>query len=144
MSAEPRTPGPDPDEIWGELVRIAFDGRDAWRRTVVERTGLPFSRIRALNRLAKLGPMTLKQLAHAATMDAPAATVTVNDLEARGLVIRETDPCDRRSKLVTLTDAGRAAVALVADTPDPAPEALRAFSPADLRRLGDMLRRLQD
>jgi hypothetical protein len=35
--------------------------------------------------------MTVKQVAAAATMDAPAATVAVNDLEERGLV-RADDP----------------------------------------------------
>ncbi|CAM4091092.1 MarR family winged helix-turn-helix transcriptional regulator [Tsukamurella strandjordii] len=143
MPAEPVT-RPDPDEVWGSLVRVAFDGRDGWRRAVVERTGLPFSRIRALTRLARSGPMTLKQLAHAATMDPPATTVTVNDLEERGLVVRDTDPADRRAKLVTLTDAGRAVVALVADTPDPAPAPLREFTPTELGALADMLRRLQE
>ena len=43
----------------------------------------------------------------AATIDAPAATVAVNDLEDRGLVVRETDPTNRRCKVVSLTDAGR-------------------------------------
>ena len=57
--------------------------------------------------------MTVKEVAAAATIDAPAATVAVNDLEARGLVVRETDPNNRRSKLVSLTDAGRDLVAEV-------------------------------
>ena len=57
--------------------------------------------------------MTVKEVAAAATIDAPAATVAVNDLEERGLVVRETDPTNRRSKLVSLTDAGRDVVATV-------------------------------
>lgn len=142
MPAEPRT-RPDPDDVWSALVRVAFDGRDAWRRAVVERTGLPFSRIRVLNRLAALGPMTLKQLAHAATIDAPAATVTVNDLEDRGLVVREPDPADRRSKRVSITDAGRAVVAVIEATPDPPPPPLHEFTDEELSNLADMLRRLQ-
>ena len=51
--------------------------------------------------------MSVKQVAQAATMDAPAATVAVNDLEDRGLVVRTPDPTNRRCKLVSLTDAGR-------------------------------------
>ena len=51
--------------------------------------------------------MTVKEIGAAATIDAPAATVAVNDLEERGLVVRETDPANRRCKLVSLTDAGR-------------------------------------
>ena len=88
---------------------------------MVEQTGLPFSRIRILSRLSRRS-MTVKQVAHAATMDAPAATVAVNDLEERGLVVRETDPTNRRCKVVSLTDAGRAMVRKIDAVDDPAPE----------------------
>ena len=51
--------------------------------------------------------MSVKELARAATIDAPAATVAVNDLEERGLVVREVDPTNRRCKIVSLTEAGQ-------------------------------------
>ena len=94
------------DKVWREMAALVFDNRDRWKRAVVEQSGLPFSRIRILKRLAHR-PMTVKEVAHAATIDAPAATVAVNDLEDRGLVVRQTDPTNRRCKLVSLTDAGR-------------------------------------
>ncbi|MCM6772095.1 MarR family transcriptional regulator [Nocardia sp. CDC159] len=133
---------PTPDEVWRLLTHLVMDTRDTWKRAVIERTGLPFSRIRVLRRL-RSGPMTLQQLAQAATMDAPATTVTVNDLEERGLVVRAIDPGNRRSKLVSITDAGRAVVAEAAATPDPAPEPLAALPPRDLRALRDLLRKLE-
>ncbi|MFI5776559.1 MarR family winged helix-turn-helix transcriptional regulator [Nocardia sp. NPDC051570] len=133
---------PTPDEVWQLLTHIVMDTRDIWKRAVVERTGLPFSRFRVLRRLCA-GPMTITQLARAATMDAPATTVNVNDLEERGLVIRQTDPTDRRSKLVSITDAGRAMVAHAKTTPDPAPEELTALSPNELRDLSGLLRKLE-
>ncbi|WP_084161757.1 MarR family winged helix-turn-helix transcriptional regulator [Nocardia sp. BMG51109] len=119
-----------------------MDTRDQWKRAVVERTGMAFSRIRVLRRLRQ-GPMTIKDLARATTMDAPATTVTVNDLEQRGLVVRRTDPSDRRSKLVSATESGLALLADAYATPDPAPDTLAAFSPADLAVLRDLLRRLE-
>ncbi|MBF6175734.1 MarR family winged helix-turn-helix transcriptional regulator [Nocardia blacklockiae] len=119
-----------------------MDTRDQWKRAVVERTGMPFSRIRVLRRLRQ-GPMTVKELARAATMDAPATTVTVNDLEERGLVVRETDPADRRSKLVSATESGLAVLADALATPDPAPASLAALSPAQLRTLHELLRELE-
>src|SRR5215207_9916534 len=66
------------DEVWRTIASLVHDNRDGWKRAVVEQTGLPFSRIRILKRLSRQ-PMTVKQLAHAATMDAPAATVAVHD-----------------------------------------------------------------
>ena len=56
-------PAETPDEVWSLLVRAVIDSRSDWRRAVVERTGLPFSRLRVLKRLERYGPLTLKELA---------------------------------------------------------------------------------
>jgi DNA-binding MarR family transcriptional regulator len=102
---------------------------------------LPFSRIRILLRLAR-GPMTVKEVAAAATIDAPAATVAVNDLANRCLVIRATDPNNRRSKVVSLTDAGREVVASVKNIDDPASEALTKLGDDDLAALRDIVAKI--
>ncbi|MDT5284489.1 MAG: hypothetical protein QOJ20_5684 [Mycobacterium sp.] len=122
------------DEVWRAIAAAVIDNRDSWRRAVIEQTGLPFSRIRILRRLARK-PMTVKQVAHAATIDAPAATVAVNDLEERGLVLRETDPTNRRCKVVSLTDAGREMVRAIDAVDNPAPHALAALDDAQLKEL---------
>ncbi|MGV9680725.1 MarR family winged helix-turn-helix transcriptional regulator [Nocardia sp. NPDC003482] len=133
---------PTPDEVWGLLTHLVQDTRDGYKRAVMERTGMPFSRFRVLRRL-RSGPLTIKELAQTATMDAPAATVAVNDLEDRGLVVREIDRTNRRFKRVSLTEAGRAMLELGTSTPDPAPDALTTLPPDDLRTLRDLLRKLQ-
>ena len=122
------------DGVWRAIASLVIDNRDAWKRAVIEETGLPFSRIRILRRLARR-PMTVKQVAEAATIDAPAATVAVNDLEDRGLVVRETDPTNRRSKVVSLTDAGREMVRVIDGIDDPAPDALASLDDGDLKAL---------
>ena len=132
---------PMADEVWRSLSSLVIDNRDSWKRAVVERSGLPFSRIRVLRRLAK-GPMTVKQVAAAATMDAPAATVAVNDLEDRGLVVRTTEPTNRRCKVVSLTDAGRDMVRMIDATDDPAPEVLWGLDNAELKQLQAILAKL--
>jgi DNA-binding MarR family transcriptional regulator len=126
------------DDAWRDLLRFVFDNRDSWRRAVVDQTGLPLSRIRILRRLARK-PLTVKEVAHGATIDAPAATVAVNDLEERGLVVREVDPTNRRCKLVSLTEAGHAVVAGIDATDDPAPDPLAALDDADLKTLRAIL-----
>jgi DNA-binding MarR family transcriptional regulator len=122
------------DEVWRAMAAAVIDNRDAWRRAVIEETRLPFSRIRILRRLDRQ-PMTVKQVAEAATIDAPAATVAVNDLENRGLVVRETDPTNRRCKVVSLTDAGREMVLVIDGIDDPAPDALASLDDAELKAL---------
>ena len=123
------------------MATLVIDNRDGWKRASVEQSGLPFSRIRILRRLSR-GAMTVKELAHAATIDAPAATVAVNDLEGRGLVVRQIDPANRRCKRVSLTDAGRAMVELIDAIVDPAPEVLRTLDDGDLEALRDILAKL--
>jgi DNA-binding MarR family transcriptional regulator len=122
------------DEIWRAMASLVHDNRDGWKRAVVEASGLPFSRIRILKRLSRQ-PMTVKQVARAATIDAPAATVAVNDLEDRGLVVRETDPTNRRCKVVSLTDAGREMVRTIDKVDDPAPMALASLDDTQLKEL---------
>jgi len=129
------------EQVWRTMASLVSDNRDGWKRAVVEQSGLPFSRVRILARLSRQS-MTVKQLAHAATMDAPATTVAVNDLEDRGLVVRETDPTNRRCKVVSLTDAGRAMVDKIDGVVDPAPAALAALNRADLRTLQTILDRV--
>lgn len=129
------------DDVWRAMASLVIDNRDSWKRAVVERTGLPFSRIRILSRLARRA-MSVKQIAQAATIDAPAATVAVNDLENRGLVIRETDPANRRCKMVSLTDAGRDMVHMIDTTEDPAPDILSGLDEAELKNLRAILGKL--
>jgi DNA-binding MarR family transcriptional regulator len=129
------------DEVWRAMASLVHDNRDGWKRAVVDQSGLPFSRIRILMRLNRQS-MTVKQLAHAATMDAPATTVAVNDLEDRGLVIRETDPKNRRCKVVSLTDAGHEMVHKIDSVDDPAPNALAALDDTQLKALKAIIDRI--
>ena len=126
------------EAVWRAMASLVIDNRDGWKRAVIEETGLPFSRIRILKRLSAR-PMTVTQVAHAAAMDAPATTVAVNDLEDRGLVVRQTDPTNRRCKVVSLTGAGRAMVDKIDAVADPAPNALASLDDAQLKDLKAIL-----
>jgi DNA-binding MarR family transcriptional regulator len=136
MSADERA-----NQVWRAMAAVVFDNRDAWKRDVIETSGLPFSRVRVLRRLAKRS-MTAKEIAEAATMDAPATSVAVNDLEDRGLVVRQADPNNRRCKVVSLTDEGRRVVASIDGVEDPAPRPFAALSQQELRTLEAILAKL--
>ena len=125
-------------EVWRQLVSLVMDSRGDWRRAVAAATGLPFSRVRALWRLTDR-PLTLAELADAMTVDAPAATVAVNDLERRALVRRSPHPTNRRAKLVELTDEGLRMVHVARSVVDNPPSAVAALSPAELMELGTIL-----
>lgn len=122
------------DRVWNALVTAVMDTREDWRRRVVEATGLPFSRIRALKRVAER-PLALNELARSMTVDAPAATVTVNDLVKRGLAVRTQHPTNGRIKLVSITPAGRALVARVKAVVEHAPASFAGLSAKELDAL---------
>lgn len=133
------------DAVWQLMVGMVWETRGVrgeWRRKVSEISGLPFSRIRILWRLVD-APMTLRQIADDTGMDAPAATVAVNDLEDRQLVERYPHPENRRAKLVSITRAGKQIVELVNRTvQDDAPAGLQQLSKTDLAHLRRILERL--
>jgi DNA-binding MarR family transcriptional regulator len=125
------------DRVWQAIVTLVMDSRGDWRKIVSEATGLPFSQIRALKRLAG-GPLTLSELATAMDADAPAATVAVNGLEERGLVERKAQHEDRRVKTVSLTAEGKKVLRQAKTLVERAPEPFRSLSEGDvavLRRI---------
>ena len=90
------------------------------------------------------GPATLSQLAQANGVDAPYATLIVDKLEDHGLVERRPHPDDRRRKLVTLTAAGRKAIATADAILLRPPPSIRTLPADDLTQLTELLTRLLD
>ena len=69
-------------------------------------SGLPAPQLSALSVIVFAGPVTLGQLAAAEQVRPPTITKLVAELEADGLVTRETDPGDRRVVRVSATPRG--------------------------------------
>ena len=131
----------DRNQAWQRLVALVMDSRWDWRRRMTDAAGLPFSRVRALDRLQH-GPLTLSALAEVIGADPPATTVIVNDLEARGLVLREVHPGDRRVKTVSLTTEGRRVMRAARSVTERAPESFSALSDQDVAALDRIVTRL--
>lgn len=132
----------DRDRAWQALVALVMDSRWDWRRRMSEAAGLPFSRVRALDRL-RHGPLTLRALAEVIGADPPATTVIVNDLEGRGLVVREAHPEDKRAKIVSLTPSGRRVLKSAQGVTHRAPEIFASLTDeevGDLARIVEKLR----
>lgn len=66
-------------------------------------------------------------------------TVVIDGLEERGLAQRQTDPDDRRVKLVSLTEEGRAVVERSHERMSRPPSGIAALTPAELTTLRDLL-----
>jgi DNA-binding MarR family transcriptional regulator len=119
--------------VWRRIRALVID-RNERRREVCEALDLSFIRVKALLAL-QAGALTLGELAAALSIDRPYTTLTVHELERRGLAERTVHPDDRRSKLVELTASGRTAARLADDMLNRPPAALVALDVADLATL---------
>jgi DNA-binding MarR family transcriptional regulator len=124
-------------EVWLLMSDLVLDNER--RREVSEALGISFGRARAIRRLARQ-PISMGELAAALGIDAPNATVVVDDLESLGLARRRPHPTDRRAKVVEATRKGKE-MARRADTilATP-PPALSALSKDDLEALQRILK----
>lgn len=84
-----------------------------------------------------------RELAELLRLDPSQVVALVDELQARGLVIREPDPADRRANVVVVTEQGRSLHAAASASARAAQEGLHDHLSADDRsRLTDLLRRL--
>ncbi|MET0829454.1 MAG: MarR family winged helix-turn-helix transcriptional regulator [Microbacterium sp.] len=84
-----------------------------------------------------------RELAELLRLDPSQVVALVDDLQARGLVVREPDPADRRANVVVATERGRAVHAKAASAARAAEAALHDdLSAADRTTLTELLRRL--
>jgi MarR family 2-MHQ and catechol resistance regulon transcriptional repressor len=105
--------------------------------------GLTMTQFGVLEAILHKGALTHRELGRKVLTSAGNMTDVVDKLQGRGLVRRVRDPADRRLVRVELTDSGTALIRSL--FPRHAAEiahAMAGLPPADLRQLGDLLRRL--
>ena len=100
--ATPPSPGDVADSLHSAAIRLL---RRVRRED--EATGLTGARLSALSVVVFGGPLTVGQLAAAEQVRSPTASKLVTELEALGLVTRESSPSDRRVTEVRATARGR-------------------------------------
>jgi DNA-binding MarR family transcriptional regulator len=126
------------DLFWAVARRLRHASRESlapWEVTP--------SQLRALGTLVRHGPVRPGTLAGHLGIAPRSATEVVDALEERGLVLRRTDPDDRRATLVVVTDAGRElAGALRAARASEADRLFAALDDADRTELERLLRLL--
>ncbi len=121
---------------WAVMRDLVLDNER--RREVSEALDLSFGRIRALRRIAT-APMTMGELATMLGIDAPYATLVVDELERQGLVERRPHPTDRRVRLVAATGRGTAAARRAEEILDRPPTGLTSLSTDQLETLATIL-----
>ncbi len=131
--------GVDPARrAWAAMCDLVLDNER--RRDVSDAVGLPFGRIRALRRVAASPlPLSMGELAGMLGIDAPNATLVVDELERQGLVERRPHPTDRRVKVVATTARGTALARKANEIMSRPPAALAALSGTELEALARLL-----
>jgi MarR family transcriptional regulator for hemolysin len=106
--------------------------------------GISLAQFHLLEPLAA-GPLTNSQLAEGAGVSSPTATRMTDVVLARGWVTRLDDPSDRRAVLISLTPAGRRALAAKMDGYAAVREQIASsFDPEERRVAAGLLRRLAE
>ena len=118
--------------VWDRMRTMVHD--DNRRAEVSAAVGLSFVKVKALRRLL-VKPMPMHDLAVQLVIDKPYLTQVVGALEERGLVVRTVDERDRRCRIVSLTESGRAAALRSEEVVTRPPAALERLSDADLAEL---------
>lgn len=136
---------PAPMGVVGRLSRAA-QLLDKELRSFFTANGLQpgeFDILATLRRSGEPYCLTPGALLGSSMVTSGAITNRLDHLVAKGYVTRETDPANRRSVLITLTDAGREKVdGVVAEHLENERRLLTALTPAEQDRLANLLRKL--
>lgn len=130
----------------GEVEFLAARARalgSALANRRLEEHGLRVRSYSVLSLACEPAPPTQRQLAEFLQLDPSQIVALVDALEADGLVRRSPDPADRRSNIITATDAGRTRFAAAAEATRAAEaEALAALSTDERETLRGLLARV--
>lgn len=103
----PPAPGTDVEDLGEQLMRVARSLRRTWMLELAEYDLSPHES-RALRVVCdRVEAPRLRELADALRVAPRSVTEVVDALEAKGHVVREPHPGDRRASIVVATDEGR-------------------------------------
>lgn len=88
------------------VLRVVAEITERWEEVTAE-VNLSAAHIKLLRKLLTTGDLTMGGVADHLACDPSLATVAVDRLELRGLVVRVTDAADRRVRRVQLSPAGQ-------------------------------------
>lgn len=132
---------PNPLRIVGHAYRTFSRIVDAQLREL----GFAMSQLPVLIVLKQGNPLPQAELARIARVEQSSMAQLLNRMERDGLVARVPDPADKRSRLISLTErASRRMHKGKAIMDATVKIALQGFSDADIERLGELMRRVNE
>jgi DNA-binding MarR family transcriptional regulator len=135
--------GPLNDVVGYHVAQAAVTTVGTFNRHIGEPFALRKVEFSLLMLLMANGPITPKQLARELSLSAPALTLLLDTLQARGLLRRERNEADRRSQFIVLTDEGQVVARQSAAATAPMErELLGRLSVAERAMLIELLKKL--
>lgn len=123
-------------------MSLVMDNKTLAQTLLQDATGMPWSRYRALRRL-EVHPLPQRVLAEQLHVDAPAASVIVGDLVARGYAEQIPSPDDGRVKWVHITEHGEELMERLRDLPGVVPAPVAALTAAERRELARLVDKMR-
>ena len=145
-SEDPRTDDPRSDDPSRSMKVIGqvFRSFAKWVDPPLRQRGFAFSQLPVLATLGRAGRLSQAELARTAQVEQSSMAQLLNRMERDGLIRRESDPADGRSRLITLTAAATeqlpAAKALMVTATE---TALDGFSAKERAQLLQWLQRIE-
>lgn len=135
--------GPRLSRRLGYLLKRAFIDLEELHREHLDPWGISGRELSVLLLLDGREPESQQQTAERLQVDRTTMVALLDGLEAKGLVVREADPADRRRNVVALTDAGRRTLASALRASDKAERRLlEALDESERTQLRSLLARL--
>jgi DNA-binding MarR family transcriptional regulator len=136
-------PGPQLRARLGYLLKHAFLELEELHAVHLAGCAVNVRELSVLLLLDGREPESQQQAAERLGVDRTTMVGLLDELESKGLVVREPDPADRRRNVIVLTDAGRNALKDAKAASDKAERQLLAdLSPSEAERLRDLLARV--
>lgn len=128
-----------------QAARVQSTATVFFHHTIAQRFGLGATDTKALDVIARLGPLTASQIAEHVGLAPASVTGLIDRLEAKRLVRRARDPNDRRRVIVEPEHQHLEEMAAFFDSLRPAAaDLLRPYTAAQLEVIHDYLRRSTD
>jgi DNA-binding MarR family transcriptional regulator len=118
-----------------EIIRVFTQKLGLLQKTDAACCGVTLGQCHAIVEIGRVGETSVNELAEVMNLDKSTTSRTINNLVNSNVVVRETDPQDRRFTKIRLTPKGQGLFCELNDNMDQYYEQILGFVPEDKREL---------
>jgi DNA-binding MarR family transcriptional regulator len=134
----------DRGQLFGDLVRLEIELWDAVEARLREDCALGLGSFQVLQVIRRTDPCRLNDVVQALSITVGGASKAVDRLERAGHCVRRSNPADRRSSIIDLTEDGAAVLDAATQTFEAELQARLALPAAELAQFAATVAKLRD